>query len=203
MIKGRSPTMTHVSRIHRVALDWLFDRISLDPQIQVKYVDTQNQLADIPPKDFSRNNEWTHFLWLFRRMNFSLKVREHIVIGAMSKRGQNTTSNPTAKARPVDLVMRSQCKEETSSSSFGSRVNPVNDDRRKRVGHAPGNWMLGDSESEVENSQVSRQEKILQATRKPGHKDQTQIKSEENPPAHMEYTNHRNMDKIFQNSEKL
>ena len=27
IIKGRSPTMRHVSRTHRVALDWLFDRI--------------------------------------------------------------------------------------------------------------------------------------------------------------------------------
>ena len=32
IIKGRSPTMRHVSRTHRVALDWLFDRISLDPK---------------------------------------------------------------------------------------------------------------------------------------------------------------------------
>ena len=32
MIKGRSPTMRHVSRTHRVALDWLFDRINLDSQ---------------------------------------------------------------------------------------------------------------------------------------------------------------------------
>ena len=29
-IKGRSPTMRHVLRTHRVALDWLFDRINLD-----------------------------------------------------------------------------------------------------------------------------------------------------------------------------
>ena len=29
--KGRSPTMRHVSRNHRVALDWLFDRINLEP----------------------------------------------------------------------------------------------------------------------------------------------------------------------------
>ena len=28
VIKGRSPTMRHVSRTHRVALDWLFDRIN-------------------------------------------------------------------------------------------------------------------------------------------------------------------------------
>ena len=31
IMKGRSPTMRHVSRTHRVALDWLFDRINLDP----------------------------------------------------------------------------------------------------------------------------------------------------------------------------
>ena len=43
--KGRSSTMRHLSRTHRVALDWLFDRINLDPKIQIKYVDTMNQLA--------------------------------------------------------------------------------------------------------------------------------------------------------------
>ena len=31
IIKGRSPTMRHVSRTHRVALDWLFDRINFEP----------------------------------------------------------------------------------------------------------------------------------------------------------------------------
>ena len=37
IMKGRSPTTRHVSRTHRVALDWLFDRINLDPKIQIKY----------------------------------------------------------------------------------------------------------------------------------------------------------------------
>ena len=32
IINGRSPTMRHVSRTHGVVLDWLFDRINLDPQ---------------------------------------------------------------------------------------------------------------------------------------------------------------------------
>ena len=31
--KGTSPTMRHVSRTHRVALDWLFDRVNLDSKI--------------------------------------------------------------------------------------------------------------------------------------------------------------------------
>ena len=50
IIKGRSPTMRHVSRTHRVALDWLFDRINLDPKIQIKFIDTKNQLAYILTK---------------------------------------------------------------------------------------------------------------------------------------------------------
>ena len=45
IMKGRSPTMRHVSRTHRVALDWLFDRINLDSKIQIKYIDTKNQLG--------------------------------------------------------------------------------------------------------------------------------------------------------------
>ena len=50
IIKGRSPTMRHVSWTHRVALDRLFDRINLDPKIRIKYIDTKNQLADILTK---------------------------------------------------------------------------------------------------------------------------------------------------------
>ena len=50
IMKGRSPAMRHVSRTHRVALDGLFDRINLDPKIQIKYIDTKNQLADMLTK---------------------------------------------------------------------------------------------------------------------------------------------------------
>ena len=42
IINGRSPTMRHVSRTHRIALDCLFDRINLDFKIQIKYIDTKN-----------------------------------------------------------------------------------------------------------------------------------------------------------------
>ena len=58
IIRGRSPTMRHVSRTHRVALDWLFDRINLDPKIQIKYIDTKNQLADILTKRNFTRDEW-------------------------------------------------------------------------------------------------------------------------------------------------
>ena len=66
IIKGRSPTMRHVSRTHRVALDCLFDRINLDPKIQIKYIDTKNQLADILTKGNLTRDEWSHLLCLFK-----------------------------------------------------------------------------------------------------------------------------------------
>ena len=65
IIKGRSPTMRHVSRTHRVALDWLFDRINFDPKIQIKYTDTKNQLAHILTKGNFTRDEWNHLLCLF------------------------------------------------------------------------------------------------------------------------------------------
>ena len=59
IIKGRSPTMRHASRTHSVALDWLFDRINLDPKIQIRYVDTRNQIADILTKGTFTRDEST------------------------------------------------------------------------------------------------------------------------------------------------
>ena len=71
IMKGRSPTMRHVSRTHRVALDWLFDRINLDPKIQIKFFDTKNQLADILTKGNFTRDEWNHLLTLFDISHFS------------------------------------------------------------------------------------------------------------------------------------
>ena len=71
IIKGRSPTMRHVSRTHSVALDWLFDEINLDPKIQIKYIDTKNQLADILTKGNFTCDEWNHLLCLFNISHFS------------------------------------------------------------------------------------------------------------------------------------
>ena len=71
IIKGRSPTIRHVSRTHRVALDWSFDRINVDPKIQIKHIDTKNQLADILTKGNFTRDEWTHLLYLFNISHFS------------------------------------------------------------------------------------------------------------------------------------
>ena len=58
IIKGRSPTMRHVSRTHRVALDWLFNKINF-------------QLADILTKGHFTRDEWNHLLCLFNISLFS------------------------------------------------------------------------------------------------------------------------------------
>ena len=71
IITGRSPTMRHVSRTHTVALDWLFDRINLDTKIQIKYIDTKNQLADILTKGNFTRDVWNHLLCLFNISHFS------------------------------------------------------------------------------------------------------------------------------------
>ena len=62
IIKGRSPTMRHVSWTHRVALDWLFDRINLDPKIQIRYVDTKHHSQTYRPKVISHVMSGTSFV---------------------------------------------------------------------------------------------------------------------------------------------
>ena len=111
IIKGRSPTMRHVSRTHRVALDWLFDSFNLDSKIQIKYVDNKNQLAD--RLGSFRGDEWNHLLRLFNTWNLSMFSCSNVFLSnrkqsAMSKRGQEGISeegSAMAKPRPMILVM--------------------------------------------------------------------------------------------------
>ena len=72
IIKGRGPTMRHVSGTHRVSLDLLFDRINLEPKIRIKNVDTKNQIADMLTKVSFSREEWNHLLRLFNIMSFSM-----------------------------------------------------------------------------------------------------------------------------------
>ena len=58
IIKGRSPTVTYVSGNHRVALDLLFDRINLDTKIQIRYIDSKHQLADMLTIGNFTHDEW-------------------------------------------------------------------------------------------------------------------------------------------------
>ena len=95
IIKERSPTMRHVSRTHRVALDWLFDRINLDPKIQIKYIDTKNQLADILTKGNFTRDEWNHLLCLFNIGHFSSTDCSEV----MSKRTQKDSGEEKSHSK--------------------------------------------------------------------------------------------------------
>ena len=127
IMKGRSPTMRHVSGTHRVALDWLFDRINLDPKIQIKYIDTKNQLADTLTKGNFTRDEWNHLLCLFNISHFSSTVCSE----AMTKIVQQDSREEkkvTAKSRPMmSLIARapstlsSSASESPGKKSYGSQ----------------------------------------------------------------------------------
>ena len=110
IFKGRSPTMRHVSRTHRVALDWLFDRSNLDSKIQIKYIDTRNQLADILTKGNFTRDEWNHLLCLFNISHF----RSTACTAAMAKRAQQDSGEErvTAKSKLM-MNLVSRCSERT------------------------------------------------------------------------------------------
>ena len=64
-IKCRSPTMRHVSQTHRVDLDWLCGRINLDLGFHVKYVNTDQQVADILSNGSFSRERWSQLTHLF------------------------------------------------------------------------------------------------------------------------------------------
>ena len=111
IIKGRSPTTRHASRTDSVALDWLFDRINLDNKIQIKYINTKNQLADIllTKGNFTRD-EWNHLVCLFNISHFSSTDCSE----EMSKRTQKDAGEErvTAKSKPM-MNLVSRCSEKT------------------------------------------------------------------------------------------
>ena len=114
IINGRSPTMRHVPRAHRVAFDWLFDRINLDPKVQIIYIDTKNQLEDILTKGNFTRDEWNHLLCLFNISHFSSTN----CLELMSKRTQERV---TAKSKPVmNLVSRCSVRNPNVLASTAS-----------------------------------------------------------------------------------
>ena len=125
--------MRHVSRTHRVALDWLFDRINLDSKIQIKYIDTKNQLADILTKGSLTRDEWNHLLCLFNISHFSSTVCS----AAMAKRSPQDSGEErvTGKSKPLmNLIAR--------TPSFVSSSTSVSSGKRDYGNQDPWNQLL-------------------------------------------------------------
>ena len=122
VIEGRSPTMRHVSRTHRVALDWLFDRINPGSQIQIRYIDTKHQLADILTKGNFTRDEWNNLLHLFNISHFSSTccAKNSSLISCtktMAKRMQEQKGEERSVAKSKSTVMNLSSYVPTCSSS--------------------------------------------------------------------------------------
>ena len=103
-IKRRSPTMRHVSRTHRVAHDRLFDRITLETKIQIKYVDTKIPHADMLTKESFSRDEWNHFLRSFNIINFLFDL-----IGKQSAMSKMYTEHLTVRTHAHIFLVHSSC----------------------------------------------------------------------------------------------
>ena len=99
IVKGRSPTMRHVSRTYRVALDWLFVRIDLDPKIQIKHVDTKKLQVDgedvLSPAMRASPDGWLNHcdrapVWLFEALpNSQAPVPHQNICDLVWNRGES------------------------------------------------------------------------------------------------------------------
>ena len=110
IITGRSPTMRHVSRTHRVALDELFDRINLDTKIQIKYIDTKKQFSDILTKGNFTRDEWNHLLCSFNISHFSSINCSEVMLKRTQK--DSGEERVTEKSKPMmNLVSRCSARD--------------------------------------------------------------------------------------------
>ena len=87
-----------------------FDRINLDPKIQIKYIDTKKQFADMPSKGIFTRDEWNHHLCLSNISHFSSTNCSEV----MSKTTQKDSGEErvTAKSKPM-MNLFSRCSERT------------------------------------------------------------------------------------------
>ena len=127
IIKGRSPTLRHVSRTHRVASDWLIDRINLDSEIQIRYIDTKHQFADILTKGNFTRDEWNNLLHVFNISHFSSTccAKNSSLISCsktLAKRMQEQEGEERSVARSRSTAMNLSCHVPTSSSSEKSPI---------------------------------------------------------------------------------
>ena len=160
IIRGRSPTITRVSRTHRFALDSLFDTFNLDSKIQIQYVDTKHQLADILTKRSFTRDEWNNLLHSFNISRFSstCRAKNSSLISCpntMAKRMQEQKGEERSVAKSKSTAMNLSSHVPTSSSSSKSPIAskspgiPIAQEK-------PESRMRGNSESDAASSSQAR-----------------------------------------------
>ena len=102
------------------------------PKIQIKYIDTKNQLADISTKRSFTRDEWNHLLTLFNISHFN----SNACIAAMAKRAQQESGEGrvTTKSRPMmNLTARMPSFVSSSTSSNPGRTSYGYQDPERHV----------------------------------------------------------------------
>ena len=120
-------------------------------KIQIKYIDTKNQLADILTKGNFTRDEWNHLLCLFNISHFSSTVCSE----AMAKRSQQDSRKErvTAKSRPLmSLIARAPSNLSSSTSESPGKRSYGNQDP----------WS-----AKAERERIERGNPLWAATRKP------------------------------------
>ena len=165
-IKGRSPTMRHVSRTHRVDLDWLFDRINLDPKIQIRYINTKHQLTDILTKGTFTRDEWNNLLHLNNISNFSSTCcgKNSSFISCTNKMAnrvqeQKKEERIVAKSRPRAMNLSSSVP--ASSSSAKKPIISSNPEKLMAAGKTASRTRRNSKPDEAPSSQVKLKDVYL------------------------------------------
>ena len=86
--KQRSMAMRHVSRTHRVCLDWTY-QVMQSPHIQLRYVNTREQIADMMTKALTKKDVWT--------MLISLSAIEPCIKGGHETKGVTDAPRPSVR----------------------------------------------------------------------------------------------------------
>ena len=117
--KGRSPTMRHVSRTHRVALGLVIRSNQFGPQDPNQIHQHQKPTRRHTDQGKFTRDEWNHLLCLFHISHFSSTEYSEV----MSKRTQKESGEErvTAKSRPMmNLIARSNERSPRALSSTAS-----------------------------------------------------------------------------------
>ena len=166
IIKGRSPTMRHVSRTRRVALDWLFDIINLDPQIQTRYIDTKQQLADMLTKSTFTRDEWNNLQHLFNISHFSStccgKNSSFIsCTNKMANRVQEQKKEERIVAKSRLTAMNLSLSVAASSSSAKNPITSSNPGKLMAAGKTASRTRRNSKPDEAPSSQVKLKDVYL------------------------------------------
>ena len=114
--QGRSPNQTHVTRTHRVNLDWLFERIDLDQSLLIKCVRTYDQLADLLTNGTIASQQWQYALQLWQ-----IECAAHDVAPHDTHLHQHFFSNDFRR-----MAWRNCLTDNSNTFSFGSaHVQPA------------------------------------------------------------------------------